>query len=218
MPVCPFTVPPPPPTPVARPSAPLTPKTPNDIPPTTFRATSQLAIVGFQVLSAKGQLIRDLRPDEIELREDGVPQIGFFEGGAGRTGGTPVDIALLFDCSPSVEVAGALDTNVFKQNILEEFENVRIAIYGFSAYLVRTTAPTRDTSRPLPPTARPSSAPSPILHGISALPPGPAFASLRSYPTESLPFSVTRTSRMRRSALRGSPASRSTRYCCQNPR
>jgi VWFA-related protein len=92
-------------------------------------------------------LIRNLRPDEIELSEDGVPQkIAAFEGGAGRAGGTPVDIALLFDCSRSVEVAGALDTRVFEQNILEEFENVRIGIYGFSEYLIRTTAPTRDVA------------------------------------------------------------------------
>ena len=133
----PFAVPPPP---VIVPSGPR-----NDIPPPTFRATSQLALVSFQVLSAKGQLIRDLRPEEIELREDGVPQkIAHFEGGAGRAGTTPVDVALLFDCSASVEVAGALDTNVFEKNILEEFENARIAIYGFSDYLIRTTAPTRD--------------------------------------------------------------------------
>ena len=142
-----FTVPPPPPMPVAAPPTPVTTKPPNDIPTTTFRTTSQLAVVGFQVLSAKGQLIRNLKPDEIELREDGVPQkIALFEGGAGRAGTTPVDIALLFDCSRSVEVAGALDTNVFEQNILEEFENVRIAIYGFSDYLIRTTAPTRDAA------------------------------------------------------------------------
>jgi VWFA-related protein len=131
--------------PAAAPPTPVTTKPPDDIPPTTFRATSQLAIVNFQVISAKGQLIRNLGPDEIELREDRVPQkIALFEGGAGRAGGTPVDIALLFDCSRSVEVAGALDTSVFEQNMLEEFENVRIAIYGFSEYLIRTIEPTRD--------------------------------------------------------------------------
>jgi VWFA-related protein len=137
----PFTVP------AAAPSAPVKPKPPNDIPPATFRASSQLAVVGFQVLSAKGQLIRNLRPDEVELRDDGVPQkIALLEGDAGRAGGTPVDIALLFDCSRSVEVAGALDTNVFEKDILDEFENVRIAIYGFSDREIRTAAPTRDAA------------------------------------------------------------------------
>jgi len=114
-------------------------------PPVTFRTTSQLALIGFQIISKKGQLIRDLKPEEIELREDGVPQkIAVFEGGAGRARTIPVEVALLFDCSLSVEVAGALNTRVFQQNILDEFENLTVAIYGFSDSLVRATKPTRD--------------------------------------------------------------------------
>jgi VWFA-related protein len=106
---------------------------------------ANLALVRFQVIPQKGQFVTDLRPEDIEIREDGIPQqIGLFEGGRFYPHTVPLEIALLFDCSGSVQFAGTLDPHVFDENLLKEYENVDIAIYAFSDDLVRLTRPTRD--------------------------------------------------------------------------
>jgi len=111
----------------------------------TFRADTNLALVRFQVIPQKGQFVTDLRPEDIEIREDGIPQqIGLFEGGRFYPRTVPLEIALLFDCSGSVQFAGTLDPHVFDENLLKEYENVAISIYAFSDDLVRLTGPTRD--------------------------------------------------------------------------
>jgi VWFA-related protein len=111
----------------------------------TFRADTNLALVRFQVIPQKGQFVTDLRPEDIEIREDGIPrQIGLFEGGRFYPRTVPLEIALLFDCSGSVQDAGTLDPHVFDENLLREYENAAIAIYAFSDNLVRLTGPTRD--------------------------------------------------------------------------
>ena len=111
----------------------------------TFRVDANLALVRFQVIPRKGQFVTDLRPEDIEIREDGIPQqIGLFEGGRFYPRTVPLEIALLFDCSGSVQFAGTLDPYVFDENLLKEYENVAIAIYAFSDDLVRLTGPTRD--------------------------------------------------------------------------
>ena len=115
----------------------------------TFRAESNLALVRFQVIGKKNDFVADLRADEIELREDGVPQkIALFEGGKLNPRASNIDIHLLFDCSGSVQQAGLLNPHAFSANLLEEFQNVRIAIWGFSGRsLGYFTAPTRDPGR-----------------------------------------------------------------------
>jgi VWFA-related protein len=111
----------------------------------TFRVDTNLALVRFQVIPQKGQFVTDLRPADIEIREDGIPQqIGLFEGGRFYPRTVPLEIALLFDCSGSVQFAGTLDPHVFDENLLKEYESVAIAIYAFSDDLVRLTGPTRD--------------------------------------------------------------------------
>jgi VWFA-related protein len=111
----------------------------------TFRVDTNLALVRFQVVPQKGQFVTDLRPEDIEIREDGIPQqIGLFEGGRFYPRTVPLEIALLFDCSGSVQFAGTLDPHVFDENLLREYESVAIAIYAFSDSLVRLTGPTRD--------------------------------------------------------------------------
>jgi hypothetical protein len=57
-----------------------------------------------------------------------------------------VEISLLFDCSASVERVAALSPRVFRDNFLDEFPNVSLAIYGFSDNLVRFATPTRDAA------------------------------------------------------------------------
>lgn len=115
----------------------------------TFRAETNLALVRFQVVAKKNDFVTDLRADEIELREDGIPQkIASFQGGRLNPRTSPIDIHLLFDCSGSIQQARLLDPHIFSANLLDEFAHVRIAIWGFSGKsLVYFTAPTRDANR-----------------------------------------------------------------------
>jgi len=114
----------------------------------TFRVATNLALVRFQVVPAKGQFVTDLRPEDIELREDGVPQkISLFEGGRFYPRTIPLEIALLFDCSGSVQDAGTLDPQVFDEHLLREYESVTVSVYGFSDRLIRLTGATRDGPR-----------------------------------------------------------------------
>jgi tetratricopeptide (TPR) repeat protein len=99
----------------------------------TFRAETELALVRFQVRPKRGVLMADLRPGDFEIREDGVPQkTALFEGGRFYPRSVPLVISLLFDASGSVQSAGNLNPYVFHENLLEEYENASIAIFGFS--------------------------------------------------------------------------------------
>jgi VWFA-related protein len=111
----------------------------------TFIVDTNLAVVRFQVHEKKGQPIRDLTPQDIQIREDGMPQkIAVFEGLPVYPRSLPIEISLLFDCSASVERIGAINPHVLRQNLLDEFPNASVAIYGFSDYLARFTRPSRD--------------------------------------------------------------------------
>jgi VWFA-related protein len=110
----------------------------------TFRADADLALVRFQFVPRANQPAADLRPEDIQIKEDGVPQkIAVFEGGRFYPRRVPLEITLLFDCSGSVQAAGALQPHVFETTLLNEYENVTIAVYAFSDSLVRITTPTR---------------------------------------------------------------------------
>jgi hypothetical protein len=120
-------------------------QTAQEPPAALFRTETNLALVSFQVISGGNAFISDLSADEIELREDGIPQkIAMFEGGRFYPHLSSVEIHLLFDCSGSVQKANALDPHVFSANLLNEFPNVSVAVWGFSERtLVNLTAPTR---------------------------------------------------------------------------
>jgi VWFA-related protein len=113
----------------------------------TFRSETSLAVVRFQVRPNKGQPIPTLRPEDIEVREDGVAQkVAVFEGRPGSPRTVPVEISLLFDCSASVERIAAMSPHIFRESLLDEFPNASMAIYGFSDVLARFTRPTRDAA------------------------------------------------------------------------
>ncbi len=110
-----------------------------------FRTNANLTLLQFQVAPKPGSLIKRLGPEDIEVLEDGVPQKAqLFDAGRSYQSSIPVEITLLFDCSSSVVVPGTLDPHVFQESILDEYENVSIAIYGFSDDLTRLTKPTRN--------------------------------------------------------------------------
>lgn len=136
----------------------------------TFRAESNLALVRFQVSPQKGKLISDLRAEDIEILEDGVPRkTALFEGGRFYPRTVPLEITLLFDCSGSVQQAGTLDPHVFHQSLLDEYVNARIAIYAFADRLTRLTTPTRDGAALMK-----------AMNGVSIIPSGgtPLFGSI----------------------------------------
>jgi VWFA-related protein len=111
----------------------------------TFRAEANLAQVQFQVTPKRGQAIQALRPEDVEIREDGVPQkTRLFEVGRSYQTGVPVEIWLLFDSSNSMISVAALYPYVFHTSLLDEYENVSIAMCAFSDDWVRFTKPTRD--------------------------------------------------------------------------
>jgi VWFA-related protein len=110
----------------------------------TFRAETDLALIRFQVSPKRGHFVTDLRAEDIEIREDGVPQkTSLFEGGRFYPRMVALEISLLFDASGSVQQAGNLNPHVFQQSLLDEYENASIAIYGFSDQLTCFTGPTR---------------------------------------------------------------------------
>jgi hypothetical protein len=111
----------------------------------TFQVDTNVALVPFQVQKSAGSFLTDLRAEEIRLLEDGVAREAELQM-VGRQGpaAVPVDITLLYDRSGSMGDAGAYGAEVFRKGLLDEFPNVRIAIYGFSDQLVRFTPHTRD--------------------------------------------------------------------------
>lgn len=111
----------------------------------TFQVDTSMALVPFQVEKSPGSFVSDLRAEEILVVEDGVAREAELQV-LGRQGpaAVPVDITLLHDRSGSMGDAGSYNAEVFRKGLLDEFPNVRIAIYGFSDELVRFTPHTRD--------------------------------------------------------------------------
>jgi len=111
----------------------------------TFSSNVSLAVVRFQFLPRKGDAARELRREDVEMRENGVVQpVAIFAPLGSATVSVPVEITLLFDCSASVDHIGVLNPNTFRENLLDRFPNVSVAVYGFSDNLVRFATPTRD--------------------------------------------------------------------------
>jgi VWFA-related protein len=115
---------------------------PDDLP--VFRAETALATVRFHVVSRKLYVI-DLKPDQIELLEDGKPQrIALFEGGMTKNRRVPVEIVLVFDTSGSVMQEGLLDAVAFKQELLDALPNAWLSVYRFETRMRRLACRTRD--------------------------------------------------------------------------
>src|ERR1039458_1331160 len=75
----------------------------------TFHVDANLALVQFQLKPRRGQLVAELRPEDVEIREDGLSQTTIlFENKRNDPHGVPVEISLLFDCSGSMQSIGAV--------------------------------------------------------------------------------------------------------------
>lgn len=109
-----------------------------------FRAESALVLVRFYA-SRKDRYLDDLRPEEIQILEDGVPQqVALLEGGSQTSRSIPVQVILLFDTSGSVMNLGLLNPLVFKENLLDGLDFASLAVYSFGSRLRRHAAATRD--------------------------------------------------------------------------
>jgi VWFA-related protein len=109
-----------------------------------IRTETNLALVRFH-LAQQGRFSDRLRPEDIQLLEDGKPQkLALFEGP--RTGHkTPVEILLLFDVSLSVMNNDLLNPFTIKETLVDGLGNhVSVAVYAFGGKWKRFTTPTRD--------------------------------------------------------------------------
>ena len=100
--------------------------------PPVFRADADLALVRFHVIK-DGDYVDDLDPAEIQILEDGVPRrVAVFEGGRSFARRIPLELALLFDSSGSVQNAGLLNARVFDPALFRLYPEVRLSVYGFT--------------------------------------------------------------------------------------
>lgn len=113
-------------------------------PEVTFRADSSLALLGFHVMK-NGAFVDDLRPEEIEVREQGNPRpVAVFEGGMHFARNIPVELMLLFDASGSIRNSGLLNPQVFDAEVLAQHPQVSVSVYAFTHEWNLLTTPTRD--------------------------------------------------------------------------
>jgi VWFA-related protein len=108
-----------------------------------FRADARLAVTSFRV-SHGDHLVEGLRPEDVLLLEDGVPQkITLFESRAAASQ-VPLDLILLFDTSESVTAWKLLNPKATQQALQPALNTLRTAVYSFHGILNRLTPPTRD--------------------------------------------------------------------------
>jgi VWFA-related protein len=108
-----------------------------------FRTETSLALVRFHVVR-KHSYVDDLKPEDVILLEDGSPRrVAVFEGGRLAPRTIPIEMTLLFDNSGSVTEAGLLDPLAYQTTLLDNLENVRLAVYSFTSNLRRQSRPTR---------------------------------------------------------------------------
>jgi VWFA-related protein len=124
--------------------APQSPPPPGDLP--VFRAETSLALVRFHVVNKnKKQYVVDLKPEQIELLEDGRPQkVALFEGGLSSNRSVPIEIILVFDTSGSLLQDGLLDPVIFKRDLLDSIPNACLSVYRFETRMRRLAQRTRD--------------------------------------------------------------------------
>lgn len=115
--------------------------------PSGAGAAGPVALVRFQVEPRDGTPVTGLRPEDIEVREDGAPRkIIALESGAGKQHEIPIEISILLDCDRLSLSSGALNPRLFHEGLLDEFPNASIAVYGFAPGLTRLAAPTRNAA------------------------------------------------------------------------
>lgn len=106
----------------------------------TYQSRTELAAISFRFLPERHRRPGPLQPEDVEILEDGVPQrVALLEGGDIPQPRISVDVILLFDCTPSFRPY--INLNMLQPGLLDELENARISIYGFSDFVYRLIKP-----------------------------------------------------------------------------
>ncbi len=115
----------------------------------TFRAESNLVTVHFQYKQKKGSTL-DLRPEDLELREDGAPQkISLLQGGRANPQTAPIEVNLLFDYMRLQEqvVPPWMRDARFDLAAIDDGQRVSVAIWAVGNGVRRLCGPTRDATQ-----------------------------------------------------------------------
>jgi VWFA-related protein len=114
-----------------------------------FRAESNLVTVHFQYTPKKG--LADLSAENVELREDGVPQkLAILQGGQTNPQTAPLEVNLLFAylrASPEQIIPPWLRQAKFELAALDDRQRVSVAIWTVGNGLRRLCGPTRDAAQ-----------------------------------------------------------------------
>jgi VWFA-related protein len=111
-------------------------------PPAVFRSETNLVLARFQVKPKTGPP-SDLRPEDIQLTEDGtVQKIAFVQGGTGNPLSSPVELNLLFGDIPTLWADPA--TQALRLSAMDANPNVSVALWVIGDKLVQLAPPTRD--------------------------------------------------------------------------
>ena len=109
-------------------------------------ADGKLVLLRFQATKQRGQFVKDLRAEDVEVMVDGAAQkLAVFEGpNSKRT--IPLGISILFDCSVASLNAGVPDPRLFQESLLSQREDAAISLYTFgnTEGLIRLAPFTRD--------------------------------------------------------------------------
>ncbi|MBI3649550.1 MAG: VWA domain-containing protein [Acidobacteria bacterium] len=120
------------------PAKPKPPQQPAEDQDEAVRLTSKLVVVPVSVSDANGQPVKDLKVDDIEIDEEGRPQKVVALGEPGKT---PVEIALLFDVSGSVQGKFAFEQQAavqFIKEVLQPSDAVSVFSIGVTPKLMQT--------------------------------------------------------------------------------
>ena len=115
-----------------------------------FRAETNLVTVHFQYKQKKGSTL-DLRPEDLELREDGAPQkISLLQGGRANPQTAPVEVNLLFAyMRPAQEqvVPPWMRDARFDLAATDDGQRVSVAMWAVGNGVRRLCGPTRDAAQ-----------------------------------------------------------------------
>jgi VWFA-related protein len=123
-----------------------------------FRVNVDMVTLTFTVTDGKGKYVRGLKPGDLLLREDGIPQkiAGFAEGAEpmARIGDMPPDalgtkIFVLFDTSNWMYAGFPYASDAIADFVRRLDETDSVAIYKFSRNLFRAVSPTGNRERAL---------------------------------------------------------------------
>ncbi len=120
----------------------------DDLPHPVYRVDVNMMVLNFCVTDGDGHYVRGLRPENVRIREDDVPQTinSFTEAGerAPRISITGRNVFVLFDTSDSMYTSFPYTQEAIIRFIRELDPTDRVAVYTFSRNLYRAQAITED--------------------------------------------------------------------------